>query len=379
MPYLLRAHGVAVDRIADVVAIAVIPAVWYFVYSPVVDLGLRRRNWLLFSALGTGLSAGAAILLVSHSLAGVGVFLFLSSAISGLMSAANGSLLTQLSPGVRGRASGWYNSGNLGAGAVGAGLAIWLASRLSVSSLAVSVTTLIAAPALAAILINERTPAHRAHGPLFANLFRDLWDVLRSRRTLVGLVFFLSPVGSGAIANLISGLGPEYHASTNEVLWVTGVASGLLSALGSLVGGFVCDRMNRMKAYALSGVFTAAFAFYLGFAPPNSFTYAAGYSGYSIAVGFAYAVFTALVLEVLGPRRHAAGTSYSLLVASGNLPIAYMTWFDGLGYKNAGTRGLMGVDALSNGAGAVLLFLLAIYARRFWNKVEPPVETPSIA
>jgi len=77
-------------------------------------------------------------------------------------------------------------------------------------------------------------------------------------------------------------------------------------------------------------------------------------------------------LEVIGPRRHAAGTSYSLLVASGNVPVVYMTWLDGLGFKQAGARGLAGVDALANGAFAVLLFLLAIYARRFWNKVEEP-------
>src|SRR4029077_20908845 len=94
--------------------------------------------------------------------------------------------------------------------------------------------------------------------------------------------------------------------------------------------------------------------------------YAAGYTGYALASGVAYAAFTALVLEVLGKRGHAAGTAYSLLVASGNLPITYMTWLDGVGYKYSGARGLMGVDALANGIGAVLLLLFAAYCGHRW-------------
>src|SRR5262249_21010260 len=151
-----------------------------------------------------------------------------------------------------------------------------------------------------------------------------------------------------AVANLISGLGPDYHAPDVEVLWISGIAGGLVTALGSFLGGFISDRMNRMTAYALAGALAAVFALYLGAAPATPWTYGLGYSGYAIAAGFGYAVFTALLLEVLGRRPHAAGTSYSLLVASGNLPILYMTWLDGVGYKRWGVKGLMGVDAVAN-------------------------------
>jgi predicted MFS family arabinose efflux permease len=121
-------------------------------------------------------------------------------------------------------------------------------------------------------------------------------------------------------------------------MWISGIAGGLLSALGSLVGGFVCDRMSRMHAYALSGGLGAVFAAYLAFAPHTPWTYALGYSGYSIAAGFAYAVFTALVLEVMGRRHHAAGTAYALFVATGNVPILYMTWLDGVGSRRRRPR-----------------------------------------
>jgi predicted MFS family arabinose efflux permease len=221
--------------------------------------------------------------------------------------------------------------------------------------------------------IEEGPQTHERTGPvsvtaLFKPLLHDLRAVFWSPRALIGLVFFLSPVTSGAVANLISSVGPDYHAPDIEVLWITGIAGGLLSAAGSFAGGYVCDRMNRMAAYALAGGMCAVFAIYMGLARPTAFSFGAGYSGYSIATGFGYAVFTALVLDVLGNRRKAAGTSYSILVASGNLPISYMTWLDGVGYKHWGARGLMGVDAIAEGGGAIVLLVVAWYVRKLWHK-----------
>ena len=379
MPYVLRRQGVAVDRIAEIVALASIPNVWYFLYSPVVDFGLRRRTWIVLSAATAGFFAAMAVLSSTGSLGFLTVLLFASGAVGSLISSSNGALLSLLDPRVRGRASGWYQAGNLGGGTVGGGVAIWLADRVSLPWLGLGVFTLIVLPATAALLIEEPARRARALLPLFTDLFADLRDLLWSRRTLFGLAFFLSPVGSAAVANLASGLGPDYHAPASEVMWISGIAGGLLSAFGSLIGGFVCDRMNRMQAYALSGGLAALFAAYLGFAPHTPWTYALGYSSYSITAGFAYAVFTALVLEVMGRRRHAAGTAYSLFVSTGNLPILYMTWLDGVGYRYGAVRGLMTVDALANGLGALLLLLIARSAARYFRESAEPDLSPAIA
>src|SRR5262245_23786176 len=63
IPYLLREHGVPVDHIAEVVAVAGIPLMWSFVAAPLVDLGQPRRIWVMFSAAASGLSAATAIIL----------------------------------------------------------------------------------------------------------------------------------------------------------------------------------------------------------------------------------------------------------------------------------------------------------------------------
>jgi len=374
MPYLLRQQGVSVDRIAGVVALASIPNIWYFLYSPVVDLGLRRRTWILLVSAGGALFSSIAAWLSGGSLAMVTALLFASSAVVNLTSSANGSLLTTLDPGVRGRASGWYNAGNLGGGAIGGGITIWIASHASLSVLAASIAAFGFLPALAALGIVENPHSHQAAGILFTNLLQDLKQALWSRKTLAGLAFFLSPVGSAAVQNLGSGVGPDYHASATEVLFVTGIGGGLLCAFGSLAGGFVCDRMNRMRAYVTGGALSAGFAFYLSYGGFTPATFAAGYSLYSIAAGFSYAAFTALVLDVLGAREHAAGTSYSLLSASGNVPIVYMTSLDGLGYKYAGARGLMNVDGIANLGTAMILFVFSFYAARFWRKPQNRVQ-----
>jgi len=370
MPYVLRKQGVPVDRIAEIVAVASIPNVWYFLYSPVVDLGLRRRTWIVLSASSAAFFAALAVLSSAGSLGILTILLFVSGMTGSLISSANGALLSFLDLRVRGRASGWYQAGNLGGGTVGGGIAIWLADRVNLPGLAVGVIVLIVLPATAALLIREPVPHRRAMIPVFRDLFNDLRELLWTRRTLLGVVFFLSPVGSAAVVNLASGLGPDYRAPSVEVMWISGIAGGLLSALGSVIGGYVCDHMNRWQAYALSGALATVFAVYLAFAPHTPWTYALGYSGYSIAAGFAYAVFTALVLEVMGRRDHAAGTAYALFVATGNVPILYMTWLDGVGYKYGAVRGLMVVDAVANGVGALVLVLVARSAARYFRESE---------
>lgn len=379
MPFLLRKHGVPVDKIAEVVAISAIPNFWYFLWSPVVDLGFLRRTWILIAAGVSALCALVAIAWTAASLPQLTALLFAGNVVSMMLSSSCGAVLsTTINPLTRGQASGWYNAGNLGGGALGAGASIWLAGFTPLGGLACISAALIFLPALAAFRIFEERSPHLAPAPLFRAMRRDVWGLLKAPATWAGLVFFLSPVGSAAVGNLISSVGPDYHASDAQVAWVSGIAGGLLSALGCMIGGFVCDRMNRMIAYALAGLLSAVFSAWMALGKATAFTYTGGYAGYSLAAGIAYAAFTALELEVLGKRGHAAGTAYSLLGSSGNFPIAYMTWIDGAAYKRSGARGLMGADALANGVGALLLLVFAGTLARKWIAAGPIPSSPPV-
>jgi len=370
MPYLLRKYGISVDQIAKVVVVANLPSIWSFFWSPLADMGLRRRSWIVFSALGAGLAGGSAILGVHGSHVLLTALLFLMNTFAGLIGSACGALLTAMPVALRGRSAGWYQAGNTGGAAIGGGLFIWLADHASLPEIALVLVVAMLLPVFAAFLIQEPLPVRRALGPKIIGLVHDMGEIFRSRRTWIGLVFLLSPVGSAAIGNLISGMGPDYHASGNEVLWVTGIGGGLLSALGCMIGGVVADKIGRMFAYALAGGMAALFGVYLGFAHATPFTYAMGYSGYSVSAGFAYAVFTAMVLDIMGRRKHAAASGYTVLCSAGNLPIVYMTWLDGLGYRHWGARGLTAVDAAANGGFGIVLLLVAIFMGHHWNQVS---------
>lgn len=367
MPYLLRKYGMTVGQIATITGFAFVPLIWSFLWSPLADTGLRRRSWAIVSAVTCAVTAAAAILCVHSSVPVLMTLLFASSGFSGLISSACGALLTKMPESLRGRAAGWYQAGNVGGNAVAGGGLIWLADHASLQAIAMIVLALLIVPSLAALWLQEPPPVRSAFVPKLRGMLHDLRDLLRSRRTWLGLTFFLSPVGTAAVGNLISGVGQDYHASGNEVALVTGVASGLLSTVGCFAGGLIADRMNRMMAYALSGAITAVFGAWLAIGPLSPFTFGAGYSGYSLAAGFAYAVYTALLLDVVGKREHAAALAYSALNASGNASIAYMTWLDGRGSDRWGIRGLMGTDMTANAVFAVLLVLVAVFAGHHWH------------
>jgi PAT family beta-lactamase induction signal transducer AmpG len=366
MPYLLRNAGVAVNQIAEISVIASLPFIWYFVWAPVVDTGLRRRTWLMLSALACGLAAGASVLSIRGPLPVLTALLFAMNAFSGLIQAANGPLLASVSEAARGKTGGSYNMGLWGAGSVGGGAAIWVANHAALAPLAGVVAAATIWPSLAALFVEETAAVQGTLGVQMTELLQKLRGVFGSCRTWLGLAFFLSPVGSAAVGSLISGLGPDYHASGTEVALISGIGGGLLNMAGSFLGGIVANRMSRMVAYSLSGFIAAASAIYLAVGPATPITYGVGYGGYAVAAGFAWAVYTALVLDVIG-LRYASGAAWAVLNAAGNIPIAYMTWLDGAGYRRWGARGFMSVDAVANGVFAAILLVVAVAVRKRWR------------
>jgi hypothetical protein len=90
---------------------------------------------------------------------------------------------------------------------MGGGLFIWLGDDGALPVVAMLIVTAMVLPVMAILFIEEAAPVRRAIGPQLAGLARDLGEVLRARSTSLGLIFFLSPVGT-AISGLISGVTP---------------------------------------------------------------------------------------------------------------------------------------------------------------------------
>jgi len=186
-------------------------------------------------------------------------------------------------------------------------------------------------------------------------LWTDLSGVVRSRGGALAMLVCFVPMCTGAAANLWSPLAGEWQTGANTVALVNGALGGMISALGCMVGGFLCDRMDRKAAYCVYGLLLAAVAVAMAVAPRTEFVFIVATCAYAFVVGLTYAGFSGLVLEAIG--RGAAATKYSLLASLSNMPIAFMTFVNGWTHERWGSAAMLYVEA-SAGVAAVLVFMM---------------------
>jgi MFS family permease len=376
MPYMTSDVGIEVDSIGWYGALLLVPPVLQFLYAPIVDIGPRRKHWLVMvSAIGAAcLVASCLMPLPQHTIAFLS-FAVTAQLISGLVGSCNGGLMAAAIPDqLRGKASGWYNVGNLSGGGLSATVAIvMIGYRLNPRTIGVVLAAMMVAPSLAALWIDEPQRAPSSASEVFRATLRDVGDVLFSKSGLTGIALCASPVGTAALANYFTGMSRPYGASAYTVALVTGLGNVGLTALGALTGGYLCDRFNRRVLYLVSGALTALCGIVMALSPRTELTYAVGVATYALITGFCYSSFTATVLETIGKGGKAAATQYSLFVAAGNAAILYVGLVDTRFDKHHGVEGVIASDATLNIAGVVILALV------FWRlgsfgKWRHPVE-----
>lgn len=379
LPYLLRQHGVSVERISSIGAVVAAPSIWYFLWAPVVDVRYRRRTWVVFLSIASGICAGLALTRdVSASLRSFTTLLVIASVFSQPVSSAVGGLVAAVVPNdMRGRTGGWSQAGILGGGILVGGLAVWLSDRAAPGVVGLVAGLLIVGPAFAVLTIDEPTTPRERLRDHIARMLREMRTMLKRREVWLGLAFFLSPIGAGALMNLFSAVAIDFHASSTIVIWVV-VLAGLLTPAGALVGGIICDRFDRWRVYPIAGLAAAAAVAPVLIAPLRPATYVAGAAAYALATGFSYAAFMSLAFELLGPGAASSGTQFTLFMAAVNVPIVYMLRFDGLGHAHHGVRGMLAVDAIANAAfGLVFLFGAHVYRKRERLRFQAPTLDPS--
>lgn len=383
MPFLLGRAGVPMSAIGAASAAVLVPLSWQFLWAPVLDVGLRRRSWLLLTAaLGALLLAASLCLRLPGELWLFEACCVAGQGLTGLVSACNGALVaTQVPPALHGRASGWLNAANLGGNALGGGLVIQLMDRLTPQAAAAVLGLLIFLPALAVLLLQEPLRPRRGPAEVFSTMWRDVRHTATSRRGWTGILFCLAPVSTPALLDLFSAVGTDYGASTGTVEATMGYGSGLLTALGALLGGRFLDRLDKRRAYLLSGLLVALVDAAMAWAPQTPATYIAGTLVYSLVAGLCFAAFTAVVLEIIGEVDRSAAAQYTLFDAAGNLATSYLAWMDGHGYDlfkahgRAGSAGLLLTDAGMNLAGALALGLMMwLLARRSPARKNSPAK-----
>ena len=362
--YQLTQAGVSVEEVAALVAFSYIPQTWKFLWAPVADTTLSRKRWYVLAGLvsAVGIFVTGAVPADERSLPLLYAAVLVSNvAVTFLAMASESLMIYNTPPELHGRAGGWFQAGNLGGNGLGGGAGLWLAQTLPEPWMAGAALALACALCGAALwFVPEPPPMARAghYGRMLVAVLKDLWQVARARAGILALLICFLPIGSGAASNLWAAVADDWHASANTVALATGVFSGIVSALGCLVGGYGSDRIDRKTAYVLYGLLMAMCTVAMAIAPRTEAMYVVFTLMYAFIQGLTYAGFTAVVLETIGLG--AAATKFNVYASLSNMPIAYMTLVDGWAHTRWGAGGLLNVEAAIGVLGIVVFVAVAM-------------------
>jgi MFS family permease len=247
---------------------------------------------------------------------------------------------------LKGKAAGGFQIGNTGGIGVGGAVGVLLVAHFSapvVTGLVLGFMT------LACLLGLSIVPdaAHSASGSVVRRILgigRELWDLVKQPRGALVAALVLTPIGVGAANNLWSAVAEEWHVSANTIALVTGAAGACVAAVGCAIGGWWADRMDRRVVYLAGGGILALVGTVLAIMPRNPVLFTTGTLSYTMTVGICNAAFSALILSTIG--RGAAATKCAIIAAIGNLPVSYMTAFDGWVHDRWGSLVMLVTEAV---------------------------------
>lgn len=266
---------------------------------------------------------------------------------------------------LKGRVSGYLNAGNLGGTGVGGGAGLWLAQNLKqqwISPAVLAVSCMLCCFALFFVKEPEVTVRAEKVIKTMQNVLKDVWNTLKARVGFLALVLCLIPLSTGAATNLWAAVADGWSASANTVALFAGTLGGIITAVGCLLGGWICDRVHKQNAYIVFGVVQVLCALGMAYSPHTQLMYIVWVTLYSFTLGIAYAGFSAFVFEAIG--RGAAATKYTLYSSLSNFPIYYMTLLEGWAYTHYGPKGMLNSEAICGVLGIVLFLILLQFVKR---------------
>jgi MFS family permease len=338
---------------------------WKFLWAPIGDYTLSRKSWYLIavSLVALGLVA-MTVIPISPRTAPLLSVLTLASSIAAtfIAFATEGLMAYNTTLGTRGRAAGWFQSGNQFGQTAGGGMGLWLVQH--------SPSPWVAGLALAAIVLGCALPLIGLEEPPRAlcdtsvrgrvhDAWRELVGVVRARAGRIALILAILPIGTGAAEFLFSAIGPEFHASADVVSAVLGLGGGLAIVAGCFAGGRLADRVPKPAAYTIACGLGLIACVVIALSPRTSTGYAASTLFYTFTLGMVTASFTGLVLSIIGDT--AAATKINLFFALNTLFSLGMLRVAGWSHDVWSTNGMLFTEALT---GAAALALFAVLARR---------------
>ena len=375
LPFLLTQKGFPVSLTAGIVAIGLSANLWRFVWGPIVDLSLSLHKWYWLSLL----ACIASVLLLcfipltvkNATLLSIIVFISQVAGTTTLLP-INGLMAKRIRENKKGAASGWYQAGNLAGTGIGGGVGLWLATHYNLILAGIVLCVVSIFFAMVMLLIKdipyrkEKTIVYEIKG-----MSKDILAMIKLPVALFVMTLIIMPIGTGAMAKVWSAVAKDWKTDADTVVLVTGLLCGGVSALGCIAGGFIADRWGVWDAYLGIGVVCALVTVLIAVFPYHPATYISCVLIYGFCTGLMYAAYTAVILFVIG-KKHTA-TKFSLMSSLGNLPVVYMTTFDGWTHDKFGSRYMLTAEAVV-GIIFVIIFLVVLQQMRKKNMIPAIVE-----
>lgn len=377
LPVLLRQFGVTTGEIATIVAFITLPTTLNFLWGPIVDFLLPRRTWMVLATAATAALFFIGILQLHSHINLARWLLFLGFATCTMTSACCGGLMAStLTSAEKGKAAGWYNAGSLGASAVGGGVLLFFAERLPLIGVSLIAAAMLMLMALPALTIKEAPPQNslRQLEESISGIWREVRETVFHWKAVPSLLLILAPLGTGAAIPLFASMAGEYRVTPSGVMLLNGFVGALLIVSGSLLATLIPSQWDRRLNYAFAGGINGLGSMAMVLLPMHASVYYVCVSLYFVTTGVAYTCFTALVLHMLGTAGRSGSSRYTILLSLANIPCVFMTWFEGVGYRHFGAKGVPGFDAAGNVAVCVVVIGLALFFRS--TSITPLGDVP---
>ncbi len=258
LPFILTKQGFPVATTASIVAVGLSANLWRFIWGPVVDLSLSLKKWYwisLLACIGALLQLCLTPLTVKGAAWLTGI-VFLSQ-VAGTFNIlpVNAFIAQSVQESKKGQASGWFQAGSLTGLGIGGGVGVWMTSHYSVWMAGMALSGISIAFALVITLLTDIQ--HQAEKKVVAEIIsigKGIVDMVKVPVALFVMFLVVMPIGTGASANLWSAIAQDWKTDANTVSLITGILSGLVSAVGCVIGGFIVDKRGVWFGYFGSGV-----------------------------------------------------------------------------------------------------------------------------
>lgn len=364
LTFLATQNGMSISEGALIIGSQMLISWLKWLWAPLVDITLSPKKWYIFSTTvsALGVLAMSALPLGKETLGALLFIIAIANLINSIVGMAVEALIANLTPKDQiGRVSAWFQAGNLGGAGLGGALGLFLIQHLPSPWMSGAIMGVLFMSCCLALLPLPEVKPHVSNQRALNSVktvIVSFWNMLKERAGLLTAILCILPIATGAAQGVLtqSAVAGFWGADAEHVALVQGLLSGIITAFGCFIGGWVCNKMNTHVAYSIFGIVLSVIAAGMAISPNTIAMYVVWNMIYALGVGLSYAAFTAMALNAIG--KSAAATGYNVFASLSNFPIWWLGLLLGFVADKQGPRSMLLVESVLGAVGVGVFILV---------------------